>query len=1126
MNPPTTIEELHEAIRRVRRRRNLILHVQHISWSLAILAALFIVFVILEMTLHLPSFASVLLFSLLGGAIGLLCWWYARAVRRFTSDDRRLAQYIDERSTPSLEQRLITSMDLWEKQGADPPSQLVESLWHDTVAHVHSRNVQQVTSSRPAWFAAAIAFCLVCVVAGALWDSTRFSGAARRLAWPWSIPAADVLHSESFRITPGDVLIRRGSDVAIAAAMENGTSKNAFLYLRENGSEWKRVPMRIDETTSDHLYYLPEVTTDISYYVDSGTARSRQYSIKVFDLTRVETIDIEYFYPEYTGIENKTEKNGGDIIAPEGTRVQLQITFNGPIQKSVLKFEDGTTVDLSHSDNVATGEFTVAKDGTYIVDAFDQEGRHVENPMEYLIRSTPDLAPEISVNMPGRDLKVMALEEVSIAVSARDDFGITKLALNYNVAGKFEQNVNFLNLETNAAPRAVDMKTLLYLEDLQVSPGDFIAYFLTAEDNNNSAGPAEVLSDIYFLEVISTDEEFRRGSQQGGGGGQFGQQQQSSALLEDQKNIIAATWKLLNRKKKIPGETFTEDVRIVAESQQNIAQRTQMSLSRLNERFSFTDESYDLAVTHLREAVEQMQAAAEKLFSEQLEEALGPEQAALQAILKANAQNRRTAIQMASQHGTGGTGSGSMSEREDLRELFEMEMGRLENRYEMPSTASPGGRAEQEEVLKRLRQLAQRQERLNRAQADANRRQDRQTEAQQRRHLEELRREQEALRREAESLARKWSQQPGINRTQSSLSSLEQAVSQMREAARNLAQRDPGIAAASGRQALQNLRDQQKRIERRQGTSSGDLVRELSEKAEQLEAQEDEILAQMKEFQPSLSGNQQGINRIMSEKDHLQGMLQETEDIIRTAGAAGRQSQPELERKAQETLRSLKQEDIERRIEASKTGLLAGQLEDAMAMEREIEQSIGRLSDRLREFDLLVPKPGVGQNQRAAAAAAALSRELENLQQQAEALRPGQQKSSQSRPEPGLQPGNSGSDQTADLNTVRDGLARSRRYAEGLLQPWAQGQSWAVDARSIYHQLSRSQIEDFINQPALWQTLLEPARELAALLQAQIELERLNNNAFSPSEQAPPSQYESQVGTYYRSLSEIAQNRE
>ena len=109
---------------------------------------------------------------------------------------------------------------------------------------------------------------------------------------------------------------------------------------------------------------------------------------------------------------------------------------------------------------------------------------------------------------------------------------------------------------------------------------------------------------------------------------------------------------------------------------------------------------------------------------------------------------------------------------------------------------------------------------------------------------------------------------------------------------------------------------------------------------------------------------------------------------------------------------------------------------------------------------------------------------------------------------------------------MRDGLARSRRHAQGLLEPWAQGESWAAGARSLYRELSRAQIEDFINQPALWQSLLEPARELASTLQAQVDLERFSKKAFSPSEQAPPSGYEAQVERYYRSLSEITDNRE
>jgi hypothetical protein len=1135
MNLPTT-EELRDAIRRVRLRRNVILHVRQIGWSLAILAALFIFGAILEMALHPPSPVRIFFFCLLGAAVGVLGWWYARAVRRFDSDDLRLAQYVDDH-TPGLDQRLITSIDSLEKQKTDSPSQLVESLWLDTIARVRGRNIQQVTNSRLAWCAAGTAFVLICLLVGAIWDSTRFSAAAQRVAWPWSVPAADLLQSADFRVTPGDILIRRGSDVAVTATIEKVSSKKVFLYLQENASEWKRVPMRADDSTTEYLYYLRGVANEISYYVDSGGTRSRQYRIQVFDLPRVETIDVDYMYPDHTGMENKTEKNAGDIIAPEGTKVRLHIAFNRPIQRSILKFENSTTIDLIPSGNAAIGEFTVAKDGTYVVDAFDDKGRNIENPMEYMIRSIPDSPPEISVNMPGRDLKVMALEEVSIAVSAKDDFGITKLTLNYNVAGGFEQNVDFLNAAGQDVLPSVDGKTMIYLEDLKVVPGDFISYFFAAADNNDIGGPSEVISDIYFLEVISTDEEFRRASQQGGGGGQSGQGRPPSALVENQKNIIAATWKLLNRQKKIPGETFAEDVKTVAESQRNVAQRTQMSLSRLTERFSFADESYDRAVTHLREAVEHMQAAAEKLSSELLKEALGPEQAALQAILKAEAQSRRTAIQMARNRGGSAAGSGSLREREDLRELFDMEMGRLENRYEMPGTASGSGRAEQEEVLMRLRQLAQRQERLNRAQLDADRRKGHLTEAQQRRHLEELRREQEALRRQAEALSQKWSRQAGVNRTQSSLSSLGQAINQMGEAARNLEHRNPGIAAARGRQALQKLHDQEKRIQRRQATSMVDLVKELGEKALQLREQENEILTKMeglsaeegrklaREDQHASGGTQEGIQEIISKKDNLQEALQETEDIIRATGAKGRQSQPEIASKALAALRSLKSEGIGQRIEESKSGLQAGQLSLAMEMEKEIEQSIRRFSTRLEEFDALVPKSGPGRIQQAADNAAALARELENLQRQVDAMRLKQGESAQTQGTPGMQPGGSGRDQPADLKRMRDGLERSRSYAQGLLQPWAQGESWAVDARSIYRELTRAQIEDFMNQPDLWQTLLEPVRELASRLRAQTERDRFSDNAFSPSEQAPPPRYESQVETYYRSLSEITEKR-
>ena len=55
---------------------------------------------------------------------------------------------------------------------------------------------------------------------------------------------------------------------------------------------------------------------------------------------------------------------------------------------------------------------------------------------------------------------------------------MTRLALNYNVAGAFEQKVEFLNAGDNPAPRSMDSEMVLSLEDLQVGTRRFYKLFL------------------------------------------------------------------------------------------------------------------------------------------------------------------------------------------------------------------------------------------------------------------------------------------------------------------------------------------------------------------------------------------------------------------------------------------------------------------------------------------------------------------------------------------------------------------------------------------------------------------------------------------------------------------------
>ena len=389
----------------------------------------------------------------------------------------------------------------------------------------------------------------------------------------------------------------------------------------------------------------------------------------------------------------------------------------------------------------------MTRDGVYRIFATDLAGLESQEPLDYFIRAIEDAPPELSLRRPGRDQEVMPLEEVVLEVDASDDYGLSEFTLNYSVVGSDEVEVDFLS-EANI--RSVSGSELIYLEDLEVEPGDFVSYFLTLADNNGLDGPAEVISDIYFLQIIPTDQEFRRNpgmsGGQGAGGGQGGD---SSALVSVQKDIIAATWKLRNRQSQVSPEEFGADAEIIAESQREATGRARMSIDRLAERLNFSDDTYDSAVENLSLAIEQMNLAAGELDKVQITSALQPEQLALQYILKAEANINRTNISM-QQGGGGGGGGSAQQEREDLRELFEMEMGQLENRYETPNSRGGGSQQNQQEIDK-LEELARRQEGLTRAQRNLARREDQMTEEQKRRELERLMRQQEQLSREVAS---------------------------------------------------------------------------------------------------------------------------------------------------------------------------------------------------------------------------------------------------------------------------------------------------------------------------------------------------------------------------------------
>jgi hypothetical protein len=1062
-----TVQNLRSALAAVRRRHQWLTLLQHTALLVAGWVILLLAFSALGLLLP-DSFALQLaLFAAFATAGLWLGWRYLSSLGRLRTDDRQMASFVESRM-PDLEQRLLTSLEF--SAGSDAVQRsgvsavFVEQLWLDAETHLRDQHqkLDQISDTRRPWTAAVAAAAVFAIAAVAFISSDALLRAGSQLLWPFSLrpqpvavvdePAPPSLAELVISVEPGDIRMQRGRSASINVRIENATPANVRLRMQSDQLNWYDVAMREEGSGSNgvaYSYYMPVVEQDLQYYVSvevpegapgsvDGEQRTQQFSISLYDLPQAEQIDLAYQFPAYTGLENITETDGGDMLAPEGTEVALTVTFNKAVQSAEIVFDDNSTLPLAVQGLNGTTTLTINRDTGYRIVATDFDRLQTEDADVFYIRSIPDQPPQLSLRSPGRDQDVMPLEEVILEVDATDDYGLSEFTLHYSVVGADEQSINFLPTEHT---RSITGNQMIYMEDLVVQPGDFVSYYLTLADNNGLRGPQEVVSDIYFLQVVPTDQEFRRasGQQGGGGGGGGGGDDSSSALVTLQKDIIAATWRLRQQQLNMDQQQFTDDVAILAESQREAMQRARMSIDRLSERIDFADDSYGNAVTYLQRAIAQMELAAGELDEQALTSAMQPEQQALQMVLRAEAEINRTDVNFQRQAGGGG-GGGGQQEREDLRELFEMEMGQNENRYETPRSASGGQQANNEESS-RLEELARRQESLTRAQRNLARRMEDMEEEQRRRELERLRREQEQLSNDLAQLQQQMSRrqqmqqgqnsqqsggQSGANQTASN-QQMQRALQQMQEAAEA---ESPAQAAARSQRALESLREQQRQMAQQPASSAGQLAQNLSQRGRELIEQQRQLQQQLQQLNEQqglgqtrqANANSEEVGNLVEQQERNRQALQEIERMLRAVIARAGAEEQQLLSQAQQANRAirpaLEQMDTANRV------LRNGMVNLAMDIEQEVADSLRQLGQNLQAL-------GSGGQQttptsedsvmQAAADASALRSELQRLQQEIDARQAGDQGE-------------------ASINEMREQLERSRQLAQQLAQQLGQNQ--------------------------------------------------------------------------------------
>lgn len=762
--------------------------------------------------------------------------------------DARIARFIEERQ-PELDERLVSAVSLAQKDEAAERPVFADSMIRDAARAASAIDPGLIVPGpalRRAGFQAAAAVLMLAAVAllGRHVAERSFDALTLSL-FPSHI---------RIEVTPGDARVQAGLPFVVQARLVGNDAPVKAQLLRaegEDGSEWRAVEMT---SAGDGRFTLSlnALSTSFRYRIVAAGAESGTFSVSVVRPPRVQQIDVEYSYPAALRLEPRVEKDGGDIYAPQGTSVRVLVHTDRPTASGQLLLGNDQALALSpdSAGQVLTGSLTIAQDDAYRVALADAGGMSSRGDTEYFIRMLDDRPPEVHVTRPASDRRVTALEEVDIEAEAGDDFGVASLDLVYAVRGGAEKVVP---MRIPARMTSVTGRHTLFLEDLDVRPGDFVSYYVRARDLARGKRSSEARSDIFFLEIKPFEEEFTLAQSQAAMGG-GASNPQIDDLVAAQKEIIVATWKLDRRAQAASGAKSAPDIRAVGAAEGELKTRVEQAgsafgSSRLRTprrpappgRGAAPAPSGPRAGQTLAEedamtaAAKAMGAAVTLLNGLKMSDAVAPEMEALNHLLRAQADVKKREVQRQQAGGGGGGNRGS----QDLSSLFDKELARhQQTNYETPQHSSQENAEKTSSALDKIKELAERQDELTKRQQELARNETRLSEEERKRALDKLTRDQDELRQRAEELAQQMArqqsgQQPGENTPPSGSQSGQQA----QPGQQNPSGQSQGQQSGSGQQAQGGRSGQQPSSGQqasRSGSAQGQSEQRLREISEEM----------------------------------------------------------------------------------------------------------------------------------------------------------------------------------------------------------------------------------------------------------------------------------------------------
>ncbi len=306
---------------------------------------------------------------------------------------------------------------------------------------------------------------------------------------------------------PGNTEVLSGSQLEVQVDLRGEIPEKIMLFFTssDQGRVNEPVTLRpIDDTLNRYQGIIVGVNgrgirQELTYRIEAGDAVSEDFLVKVIQPPSATIHSVRYDYPQYMGL-SPVNQPGGAIDTWEGTKVTIDATTNMPITSFEVLFSDEENSSslleefkiektIEKNSITASWKLKLRADRSfpkyYQIKCRNEAGQTTLSPTIYPLIIRPDLPPEITLLSPKQDLKMPSNGIVPISVIAEDpDFKLRYLNLRVE-----KEQIRILDKTIfEGSEKSVGLTYDFALEQLRLTPGDTIYFWVEARDNKQPSG--------------------------------------------------------------------------------------------------------------------------------------------------------------------------------------------------------------------------------------------------------------------------------------------------------------------------------------------------------------------------------------------------------------------------------------------------------------------------------------------------------------------------------------------------------------------------------------------------------------------------------------------------------------